>query len=174
MPVLPLYQILARDMGEHAAGRGHPVDLREIPDRRVHELLGDDAVRHDALVGVDVPEECVERVDALLEPGLQPVVFVGFDDARNRVVGKQPVMVFAVVIDAEAHAVTAELPIDQFPAIHQIAGELAGRRLHCHPYSLPLRVRICRRLSGRGHHYGTVVWFGFGGMQFMFPAHDAG
>lgn len=79
-------------------------------------------------VGIDVTQVGVERVDALLEPRFHFVEFVGFDDARHRIVREQPVVVFTVFIDAEAYAVTAQLAIDGFPAIDQFRRQFTCSR----------------------------------------------
>ena len=129
-PVLALHQVLAGDMREDAAGRRHAVDLREVAGRGVHILLGHHAVVDDPLVGVHVLEIGVERVDALLEPGLQVVELVGFDDARDRVVREQPVMVFAVLVHAEPHAVAAQLAVDRLSPVDQLTRQFECRLDH--------------------------------------------
>lgn len=68
----------------------------------------------------------VECVHALLEAGFQLVEFVGFDDARDRVVWKQPVVVFAVLVYAETHAVAAQFTVDVSSPVDQFLGELSG------------------------------------------------
>lgn len=79
----------------------------------------------DGLVGVDVLQIGVQGVDALLQALLQFVVFVGFDNARHRVVREQPVMVFAVLVDAETHTVAGQLSIDRFATVYQFMGQSA-------------------------------------------------
>ena len=86
----------------------------EVAGRGVYVFLRHHAVMDDGLVGVDVLQIGVQGVDALLQALLQFVVFVGFDNARHRVVREQPVMVFAVLVDAETHTVAGQLSIDRF------------------------------------------------------------
>ena len=123
--VLALDQVLAGDVSKNAAGRGHAVDLREVAGRGVYVFLRHHAVMDDGLVGVDVLQIGVQGVDALLQALLQFVVFVGFDNARHRVVREQPVMVFAVLVDAETHTVAGQLSIDRFAAVYQFMGQSA-------------------------------------------------
>ena len=117
--VLSLHQILACDMREHAARRGHAVDLREISCRSVYVFFGDNAVLDDFLIGIHVPQIGVQRIHALLETRLHLVEFVGFDDTGNRIIRKETVMVFAVLVNTETNAIAAQLAVDRLTAIHQ-------------------------------------------------------
>ena len=123
--VLALDQVLAGDVREDAAGRGHAVDLREVAGRGVYVFLRHDAVMDDGLVGVDVLQIGVQGVDALLQALLQFVVFVGFDNARHGIVREEPVMVFAVLVDAEAYAVAGQLAVDRLATVYQFMGQSA-------------------------------------------------
>ena len=123
LPVLPLHQVLAGDVREHAARRCHAVDLRKVSRGRVHVFFRHDAVLDGLLVGVDVAQVGVQRVDALFQSGFHSVEFVRFDDARNRIVRKQPVMVLAVLVDAEPYAITAQLSVDRLPTIDQFRSQ---------------------------------------------------
>ncbi len=144
--VLPLHQILSGDVGEDATGRRHAVDLREVPGGRVHVFFRNDAVLDGAFVGIDVAQVGVQRVHALFQSGFHPIEFVGFDDARHGVVGEQPIVVFAVLVDAETHPVAAQLPIDGRPAVHQFRCQLTcGGFNHRSTLLLPQkRMRMAR------------------------------
>ena len=54
-----------------------PDALRPVEGRRADDLLGDDPVLDDPLLVVDVVDEQVERVDALLQAALDPVPLLG-------------------------------------------------------------------------------------------------
>ena len=133
--ILALHEIFASDVREHAAGRRHAIDLGQIARRGVDVLLGNHPVGDDALIGVDVAQVGVERVHALLEAALELVVLLGRDDARDGIVGEQAVVVFAVVVDAEAHAVARKLAVDRFPTVNEVCRQLASGRLDCHDCS---------------------------------------
>ena len=60
---------------------------------------------------VDVAEEGVQRLDALLEPALQPLPFRLGDDAGDDVEGDQPLGGLRVAIDGEGDA---DAPEEQF------------------------------------------------------------
>ena len=74
--VLPLHQILSGDVREYAAGRHHAVDLRKIPGGRVHVLLRHDAILDGPLVGIDVAQIGVQRVDTLFQTGFHIIEFI--------------------------------------------------------------------------------------------------
>ena len=114
-------------MRENATGRGHTVDLREVSDRRVDVFLRHHTVMNDGLVRIDVFQVGVECVDTLLQAFLKLIKLVGFDNAWHRIVWKQTVVVFAVLVDAEAHAVAGQLTVDCLTAIHQFVGQSACR-----------------------------------------------
>ena len=122
--VLGLHEVLSGDVGVDAAWRGDAVDLRKVAARRVDEVLGDHAVADDLLVGVDVAQKRVERVDALDEAPLQVGELLRADDARDGVVGKQLLDELALLVDAETHAVAGELlvhpvaAVDEFPEVY--------------------------------------------------------
>ena len=139
-PVLALHEVLAGDVRVDARGRRHAVHLGEVSPRGVDELLRDHAVADDALVGVDVAQEGVERAHALLEAGLKTVELVRGDESGDGVVGEEPVMVGPVAIDAKAHAVARELSVDGLLPLHEVVGEPAGRRL-C--YGCPRSAASC-------------------------------
>ena len=123
--IFTLDQVFAGDVREDAAGRGHAVDLREVAGRGVYVFLRHDAVMDDGLVGVDVLQIGVQGVDALLQALLQLVELVGFDDARHGIVREEPVMVFAVLVDAEAYAVAGQLAVDRLATVYQFMGQSA-------------------------------------------------
>ena len=62
----------------------------------------------DLAPAVDVVEEEVERLDALLEPAVQPLPFVRRQDAREHVEGDQALGRVGVAIDGEGDADAAE------------------------------------------------------------------
>ncbi len=62
--------------------------LGAIERRGLDDFFRDDLVFQDFLVVVNVVDEFVEGVDALLQAALDPVPFLGADDARNQVEGK--------------------------------------------------------------------------------------
>ena len=169
--ILALHEVLAGDVREHPAGRRHAVDLRIVAGGRVHEFLGYDAVMDDALLRIDVLQVGVERVDTLLETSLQLVELIRFDDARNRIVGEQTILVDAVLMHAEAHAVAAQFAVDPLTPRHQFRRKPARRRFNHRAtflvMGLSLRTRLTVRNTGfskrapmlRTRHFTAPRWF---------------
>ena len=149
--VLALDQVLAGDVREDAAGRGHAVDLREVAGRGVYVFLRHHAVMDDGLVGVDVLQIGVQGVDALLQALLQLVELVGFDDARHGIVREEPVVVFAVLVDAEAYAVAGQFAVDRLATVHQFMGQSACCGFDHRACSLLWRLCGLKRLGVRAH-----------------------
>ena len=114
-------------MREHAARRRHAVDLREIAGAGVDEFLRNHAVAYYSFVRVNVPQIGVQRIHTLFETGFELVELIGADDARNRIVGKQLVVVFAVLIDAEAHAIARQFTIEGVTPVDQFVRQLLRR-----------------------------------------------
>ena len=83
---------------------------------------------------VDVVDEVVERVDALLEAALDPVPFLGRHDARNQVEGEDAFGAGGVAVDVEGDAqlqqqalggvlAAQQLPVvERFDGVEQQAG----------------------------------------------------
>ena len=65
---------------------------------------GNGAVLEDFLVVIDVVDEGVERVDALLEAAFDAVPFVRRDDARDQVEGEDAFGAGGVAVDVEGDA----------------------------------------------------------------------
>src|SRR6185503_12629152 len=93
------HQIAAGDVAPHALRRIDADALRAIERRGTHDLLGDDTVLDDLLAVVDVVDELVERVDALLQPALDPVPLLRRDDARHEIEGEGALGAGRVAVD---------------------------------------------------------------------------
>ena len=76
------------------------------PERRVREdeILRHDAGLHDVAVAVDIPDEGVQRLDALLEPLSEPVPFTVGEDARQDVEGDDAFRALFVAVNRESDA----------------------------------------------------------------------
>ena len=79
------HQVRAGDVAPDAPGRIDAAALGAIERRRLDDLFRNNFVFQDFLVVVDVVDEFVQRVDALLEAALDPVPFLSADDTRNQV-----------------------------------------------------------------------------------------
>ena len=153
--IFTLDQVFAGDVREDAAGRGHAVDLREVAGRGVYVFLRHHAVMDDGLVGVDVLQIGVQGVDALLQALLQLVELVGFDDARHGIVREEPVVVFAVLVDAEAYAVAGQFAVDRLATVHQFMGQSACCGFDHRACSLLWRLCGLKRLGVRAYAGAT-------------------
>ena len=91
-------------MAPDAAGRIDAVALRAVEGGRLDDLLGDDLVLQDFLVVVNVVDELVEGVDALLESALNPFPLLGADDAGNQVEGENALSAGGIAIDVKGDA----------------------------------------------------------------------
>ncbi len=73
--------------------------------RREHHFARNDAVVQNLLIVIDVVDERVQGVDALLQAALDVIPFVGGDDARNQVEGEDALGPggFAIDVESDAH-----------------------------------------------------------------------
>src|SRR5690606_33971247 len=97
-------QIRAADMRPDAVARLHADALRTEVHRLLEQRRREDPVADDLLLAVDVLDEMVERLHALLEAGLGARPLAAGDRARNHVEGPRAVDVAAFGVDREGHA----------------------------------------------------------------------
>ena len=105
------HDVDADDVGVDAGRRPHADHLgqeRLVPG---DQLLRDAAGAQDFLAVVDVVEEGVERLHALLDALRQPPPFGAGNDARHDVEGDQPFGRLGLAIDGEGDAGLAENPL---------------------------------------------------------------
>jgi hypothetical protein len=69
------------------------------------------AFRQDASLVVDVLQEQVQGVNALGQTAFQPLPFTGRDDAREQVVGENPLGPLVIAVDGEGDALVEECAI---------------------------------------------------------------
>src|SRR5207253_3013632 len=81
LPVTVPHQIRSRDMAPDSQGRIDTPALRTIKCGRSDDLFGNNPVLEDLLLVVDVVDELVEDVNALLQPAFNPVPFLSGHDA---------------------------------------------------------------------------------------------
>ena len=77
LAVAVAHQVGAGDVAPDAARRIDAHALRTVERGRADDLLGNDLVLQDLLIVIDVVDELVERVDALLEAALDPLPLFG-------------------------------------------------------------------------------------------------
>ena len=82
---------------------------------------GNGAVLEDLLVVVDIADEGVERVDALLEAAFNAFPFVGRDNARDQVEGKDPLRAGGIPVDVEGDAQLQQQPLGGVLVTEQLA-----------------------------------------------------
>ena len=85
LAVAVAHQVGAGDVAPDALRRVQPDALRPEGRRGVDDLGGNDPVLDDLLLVIDVVDERVQRVDALLQPALDPCPLRGAHDARDEV-----------------------------------------------------------------------------------------
>ncbi len=132
------HQVRAGDMAPDAPGRIQPVTLLPVRDRRRDHLGGNRAVLENFLVVVDVVDEGVERVDALLQAAFDAVPFVGRHDARDQVEGKDSFRARRVAVDVERDAELQQQPLGGMLIAQQLA---VGERLYDLLHQLKVRPR---------------------------------
>ena len=103
----------AADMDVDVARHLHVYELAPEMFRRHHVVGRDGAVVEDVLLVVDVVQKEVQRGDALHESRLDPVPFVGRDDARHQIEGKDPLGTLRIAIDVEGHALAQKGEVDR-------------------------------------------------------------
>ena len=105
------HDVDADDVGVDAGRRPHADHLGQKGLVLGDQLLRNPAGAQDLLAVVDVVEEGVERLHALLDAGGQPPPFGARDDAWHDVEGDQPLGRLGFAIDGEGDAGLAENPL---------------------------------------------------------------
>ena len=116
------------------------------------DLGGDDAVLDDLLLVVDVVDEEVQRVDALLEAPLDPVPLGRRHDARDEIEGKDPLGAGAVAVDVERDPHVQERALGRLLPAQQLAVAASSRSAGPAPWrprAARSRPRTSRRRRGR-------------------------
>jgi len=115
------HEIRPGDMTPDAARRIEPDAFLSIDLRRKHDLPGNDAVLEDLLIVIEIVDEQVERVDALLETFLDAAPFGGRHDARDEVERENLLRSGAFAIDFERDAHLEQRAFGGLLAVEQFA-----------------------------------------------------
>ncbi len=154
------------------ADQVHPGDVGVDAQRQVQALHGglvlgigkdllgrDQAGLDDLVIVVDVPEELVQRADALAQAGLQQAPFLGRHDARHGVEGDQALGAGLVAVDGKGDAHLVEEQIGLGPLLGQGLGRLGlqpvGKGLVVRAYRPAGQqhlVMVSRGREGQGMH----------------------
>ncbi len=102
------HEIDAGDVRVDAAGDVHALHLAAVLRVAEHALGRDHALVQDALLVIDVAEECVQRRDPLLQPALEHGPFVRRNDPRNEIERNQPLGARVLAVDGERDADAVE------------------------------------------------------------------
>ena len=140
------HQVDARDVAADAARRRHAVDLTQVERAREHGLGRHHALAEDQLRPVDVLQEVVERLDPLLQPGLQAPPGPGRDHPRDDVEGKDLLDPLGVRVDGEGDAVVAEHLHRQVVAASELVGAEPAQLLEHPPVGGPCLLRAGQHL----------------------------
>jgi hypothetical protein len=85
-------------------------------------VCGDDTVLDDLLLVINIVQEEVQGRNPLHQPALQEFPFLGRDDARHQIKGKNPLRPLRVAIDVEGDALAQEGQIDRMPFVGELLG----------------------------------------------------
>ena len=94
-------QVRSADGHPRAAGGGVTLHLRAVLRTLIHEVSGNDPVRYDAGLVVDVLQKEVERAQALAQSGVEQPPLDGGHDAGHAVHGDDPLLSFLVPVHRE-------------------------------------------------------------------------
>src|SRR5205085_6145515 len=115
-------QVGAGDVAPDSERRIEAVTLLAEGDGRVDHVRRDGPVLEDLLLVIDIVDEAVERVDALLEAALDVVPLGGADDARDQVEGEDALGALIVAVDVEGDAELQEEPFGGVLVAEKLAG----------------------------------------------------
>ena len=125
-------------------GRGQEAAVAEDHRRR------DGAALHQGLVTVEVAEDAVEQVGALLDAGGDRLPFVGRQQQRDRVDLPRSMRAGGVGIDVVGDAVIANLPLGQLERVADVALAALGERAR---EGVPVRSRP----AGRAEQFVVAI-----------------
>ncbi len=130
------HQIGSRNVAPHAARRIDAQALFPVERRRMNHFFRDDLVLQDLLVVIDVVDESVEGMDALLESALDPFPFLGAHDPGNQVERENALGAGGVAVNVECdsqlqqQALGRALAAFELPVLERLDGfkQQAGLR----------------------------------------------
>ena len=121
LAVAVAHQVGSGDVAPDPPRRIDARALGAVEGGRMDDLFRDDLVLQDLLVVINVVDELVERVDALLEAALDPVPLLGADDARNQVEGENALRARRISVDVEGDAHLEEQALRRALAAQKLA-----------------------------------------------------
>src|SRR5262249_10711254 len=98
----------AAEWGEKGAGGGRADDIALVLLARQEQRRRQHPIVKTLLLAVDVGDEDVERGDALLEAGLEPLPLARGHDARHEIEGEDPLQPLLFPVDRERDALVDE------------------------------------------------------------------
>ncbi len=122
-----------------------PLHLAAVVRAAVDQLARDDAFREDLALVVDVLQEQVEGEQALRQAALDDAPLGAGDDARQDVVGEDPLGAFVVAVDREGDALVQEGTVGGLLAVPPLGGGQLEEAIEKQAVGVP------RHVAGREH-----------------------
>ncbi len=124
---LVAHQIAAADIDIGAVRHRDAAHLAQIMARAIDHGARHDAVLQHTSVAIDVAQEKIERLDALLEAGLDARPFGRGDDARQQIGRDDALGRLVIGIDGEGDALMQEGELAGLLAAMQLLGRQSGQ-----------------------------------------------